>query len=170
MTIHTQRCFRHTILIFSNPKIHTKIWHLETVWEQSHYIHNMNQVQYKDMGSTLTSVPKQTFFPKQKQEFLRNCRTSLSKQHSCSKWGSFSLIQLTSSDSTYGTILNTVEEEYTWSKKEEKGKKRKTSIIISTFLIKTKALLIHCDSDTSRISDAHFLWKFNWEFLVHTLQ
>lgn len=70
------------------------------------------------------------------------------------------LIQLTYSDSMYQTILIAKNE---WvCEGEEKGKKRKTWIIICTFLAKTKPLLIHCDSDISKTSDAHFLWKFKW--------
>jgi hypothetical protein len=71
-------------------KIHIKIWHSQIAWEQLCYTHNINQVQYKDKGSTLTCVLKHTFFPKQKQEFLWNIHTFLNKQHRCSKWGSIS--------------------------------------------------------------------------------
>jgi hypothetical protein len=39
-------------------KIHIKIWHSETAWEWSRYTHNINQVQYKEKGSTLTHVLK----------------------------------------------------------------------------------------------------------------
>lgn len=72
-------------------KIHIKIWHPETAWEQSRYTHNINQVQYKDKGSILTCVLKHAFFPRQKQEFLWNSHISLNKQHRCSKWGSLYL-------------------------------------------------------------------------------